>query len=716
MKEKRLNSIKRLYHNLRAKPILIRMLAGYLGILLIILLFNVSIYFYLKPIFIQQQMENAENYLSYISKQIDVQLLDVKKNMHKFLDETDELNGDGYGDSVNKQMQLTKDLIYMMAACPMVEYAAVYDAEQPLVVTNDGTCTKDALVGKIRENTTLLPEEIRVSIDTNRTFDYFPVKQGQNSTLVFYTGISYSRAKNYKMIVFIDGTQIQDMLKSDTIDEYAHTYIVNSDFDTMLGIDGSVFDKSLIDGKQSRSRQTMVVRESEFQDWSYISVLNDRKIVQNLSFMKNAFLLLISLMLIICMMLCFRFVKQYYTPISDIIDNYMLTLGNGTTELEAISETIDFLMEKEQQSGEKEFLSGILQSGFYSENIDTLFEYDLFRVAVVRGRIADIKEADVEELFLSENDVICKVVYNQQNGCTLILNGDDLNYHRTVSLLLKLQKTVVERYGIFLAFGVSDICEQIMDLHEAYRDAAEAIDCGDSSQENCIYIKRDLTETNQRIYMPIDFERNMTEYVYLRNYDGIRKLIQDVFRRNKGASNVYLHSVVMSICSAYENICKKLGNASGLSSDIVNHEYRVPVIEEHLIEIFTSLEGDMVKENREEAVCNYVTMYIAENYSDSTISIERIADDLHLSPSYVSTLFKKATGIAFSQYLLRYRIDAAKELLTSGREKISVISEKAGFGTYNNFVRMFKRKTGVSPSRYRMIHQHIEEREDNEDI
>ena len=106
-------------------------------------------------------------------------------------------------------------------------------------------------------------------------------------------------------------------------------------------------------------------------------------------------------------------------------------------------------------------------------------------------------------------------------------------------------------------------------------------------------------------------------------------------------------------------------------------------------------------------------MYIAENYSDPTVSIETIADDIQLSTSYVSTLFKKAEGIAFSQYLLQYRIDMAKELLKNSGEKISTISERAGFGTYNNFVRMFKRKTGLSPSQYRLVNQQMKGNESN---
>lgn len=704
--------ITRLLRTLRTKQVLVRMMAGYVSVLLVILVFNVCIYFYLKPIMIQEKVDNTKNYISYISRQTDVQLFDAKKNMHQFLEESAVLR-EGYSGNVNQQLQLTKDLIYMMAACPIIESAAIYDPDSPVVVTDEGTCSKEMLVRRIQENSVLLPEEIRVCIDTNRHFDYFPPRIGQSVTPVFYTGVSYSRTNNYKMIVFVDGTQIQNMLTNDTIEEYAQTYIVNQEFDTVLSVDESIFDKNLVDSKQRYNGHTMVVRESEFQDWMYISVLNDQRIVQTLGFMKNTFLLLISLMLLICAAICIRFVKQYYTPISNIIDNYMLTLHSGKTEFEAISETLDFLREKGQQSEEKEILSGILSSGFYEKNLDSLFEYASFRVVVAKGKTEQTDKKDFEEVFCTEEEIICKVVYNQHNGCTLILNGNDLNYHRTLSVLLRLQKLFLERRGVFISFGVSDVCEQIMDLHEAYRDAGQAIEYGDSSRENCIYMKQDLQETNQRLYMPIDFEQNMTECVYVRNYDGIRTLIEDVFRQNRGTPNIYLHSVVVSMCNAYENICKKMENVSALSVDIINHEYRVSVIEEHLIAAFVGLKGDMVKETRVEGVRNYVTMYIAENYSNPAISIEMIADDIQLSASYVSTLFKKATGIAFSQYLLQYRIDVAKDLLSNSGEKISVISEKAGFGTYNNFVRMFKKKTGVSPSQYRMIKQHMEEKEND---
>lgn len=85
-----------------------------------------------------------------------------------------------------------------------------------------------------------------------------------------------------------------------------------------------------------------------------------------------------------------------------------------------------------------------------------------------------------------------------------------------------------------MAFGVSGLCEQIMDLHETYREAALAIEYGDSSRESCVYMNRDLVEANQSLYMPIEFERKMTECVYVRNYDGIRALIEDIFRQNRG--------------------------------------------------------------------------------------------------------------------------------------------------------------------------------------
>ncbi len=684
------------------------MVAGYMSILLIVLLCNTGIYFYLKTTLIQRQMDNVENYLSYVCQQIDMQMSEIKKNMHKFLEDTEDWSGEKFSDTVNSQQRLIKDLIYMMTSNQMIEFVAVYDDDQPIVVTNEGTCTKDVLVREIQRNTTLSLEEISEDINTNREFNYFPVNRLQDPVLVFYTGVSYVQSRNMKIIVFLDSAQIQSAFADSTIEDYAQVYIVNSDFETLFSRSGDGFDKNLITNSGDYDGYSMIVKESDFQDWLYISVLDDQRIVQDLNFVKNIFLILLSLMMAICIILCIGFVKRYYTPISDIVDNYMLTLGKNTDELAAISDTMDFLMEKEQQSEEKEILSGILQSGFYEKDIDSLFEYDSFRIVVLRGKHENVRETSViKEFFAGEQDVICKVVYNQHNGCTLILNGNDLNYHRTFAILMDLQKTLLDKYDVFVAFGASDICEQIMDLHDAYRDALQAFDFGDSSQENCIYIKQELTEANQRIYMPIDFERNMTERIYVRNYDGIRTLIEDVFKRNRGVSNVYLHNVIMSMCSAYENICKKLGNTSKLSSDIINNEYRVPVIKQHLVEIFTGLEGDMLKENRAEAVRNYVTMYVAEHYSDPTVSIELIADEIHLSASYVSTLFKKSMGIAFSQYLLQYRIDVAKELLVSSREKISVISEKSGFGTYNNFVRMFKRKTGLSPSQYRAVNRRI---------
>lgn len=77
----------------------------------------------------------------------------------------------------------------------------------------------------------------------------------------------------------------------------------------------------------------------------------------------------------------------------------MLSLHSGKTEFEAISETLDFLRAKNQQAQEKEVLSGILQSGFYEEDMEQLFSYSLYRVAVVQSGQEHIEKMWLPDFF-----------------------------------------------------------------------------------------------------------------------------------------------------------------------------------------------------------------------------------------------------------------------------------------------------------------------------
>ena len=94
--------------------------------------------------------------------------------------------------------------------------------------------------------------------------------------------------------------------------------------------------------------------------------------------------------------------------------------------------------------------------------------------------------------------------------------------------------------------------------------------------------------------------------------------------------------------------------------------------------------------------------YVRENYADQSISIETICKTLGVSSAYFSTVFKKETGKTFIGYLTDYRMEAAEELLLTTNDKTYMIAEKVGYGDPNYFSYAFKKKYGVSPSKYRV--------------
>ncbi|QAY67128.1 response regulator transcription factor [Paenibacillus protaetiae] len=91
------------------------------------------------------------------------------------------------------------------------------------------------------------------------------------------------------------------------------------------------------------------------------------------------------------------------------------------------------------------------------------------------------------------------------------------------------------------------------------------------------------------------------------------------------------------------------------------------------------------------------------------LTMRDTAEHLHMNASYLSVLFKEQTGLTFSEYLTRKRVQRAKELLSGTRLSIGEVAEQVGYQTAKYFVKVFRSMEGVSPGQYRKTIMHSEE-------
>lgn len=92
--------------------------------------------------------------------------------------------------------------------------------------------------------------------------------------------------------------------------------------------------------------------------------------------------------------------------------------------------------------------------------------------------------------------------------------------------------------------------------------------------------------------------------------------------------------------------------------------------------------------------------YIGEHYADPGISVGSIAAHLGISEGHLSHTFKRETDYTPLNYLTRYRIRKAMELLRGGRLKIYEVAERVGYRDITHFSATFKKVAGISPSEY----------------
>jgi len=89
-----------------------------------------------------------------------------------------------------------------------------------------------------------------------------------------------------------------------------------------------------------------------------------------------------------------------------------------------------------------------------------------------------------------------------------------------------------------------------------------------------------------------------------------------------------------------------------------------------------------------------------EHYASKIVAAD-LASMFGFSPKYFGTIFKKATGLTVSEYLLNIRLDHAKRLLSTTTLSIEEIGEKVGLSDSYYFSKVFKKREGIPPGQYR---------------
>ena len=92
--------------------------------------------------------------------------------------------------------------------------------------------------------------------------------------------------------------------------------------------------------------------------------------------------------------------------------------------------------------------------------------------------------------------------------------------------------------------------------------------------------------------------------------------------------------------------------------------------------------------------------YMEANYR-SRITLDALAEHVHLHPNYLCTVFKQHAGQTIFAYLNTLRVRKARTLLNKGNLSIAQVAEQVGFTDIDHFSRTFKSLTGISPSAYR---------------
>lgn len=304
--------------------------------------------------------------------------------------------------------------------------------------------------------------------------------------------------------------------------------------------------------------------------------------------------------------------------------------------------------------------------------------------------------------FFYSDSVVILAHFEHQRQVTALVNG-----------LNEVCKTAEHVLNVHVAAGVGGLCRDLRGIRHSYREAQTALDYSAVAGVGQVVFIKDV-EPSTEIPQPFDEqdERALLNAIRRGEDADIYEQVHTMFSRYDGEHPSFsqyqcylleiitaLYKLMRSYNISPDQIFGRDFNFFRGQSVFHSAEGMMQWFSEICVKISGCIRRERIDSTKE--LAQNACRYIQENYADPALSVETLCRYLHVSSAYFSTVFKRETGKTFVSYLTEVRLQRAVYLLNTTEDKTYLIASKVGYTEPNYFSYVFKKRFGISPSKYR---------------
>lgn len=307
---------------------------------------------------------------------------------------------------------------------------------------------------------------------------------------------------------------------------------------------------------------------------------------------------------------------------------------------------------------------------------------------------------DADEFFMDRNNILIGLI---QEHTEEIIEGKvktlaEQIFHRTAELSLE---------PVYIGYGnpVNDCCL----IDTSYRGALTAARYGKLMEVSQIISVRDIQNREKpSIVQFISLENTFFRQLEEGSREQAKAALKDIFVFLKenvltGEEAAYFFIRIHGVMHAFLKEMDLFSSITRFSSLPPSEFETLTAAEKYFIRQIDLVE-DQILISRNDIVRRRIDKakkIIADNYNNKKFSLQDMCNELYLSTSQFSVIFKEGTGMTFIEYLTSFRIDKAKKLLKTTDKRSYEIADAVGYGDPRYFSIIFKKYTGITPLEYR---------------